>query len=151
MLPAIQQANTIAPMSAGYLAQVGTLQDLILQAPQIDIVTEHVFHGGMYSRTIKLPADCVLVGALIKIPTTLVVSGDVVIHTEDGPLEIKGHAVIPAFSGTKRVIRSISDATLTMTFPTQAKTVAEAELEFTDEVDALMSHHNQNVVIVTGE
>ena len=151
MLPIVHQPNTIAPMSATYLSQVVALQDVVKQAPQAEVSTEHVFHGGMYSRTIKLKADHILVGALIKVPTMLIVSGDVVIHTEDGPIEINGHAVIPAFKDTKRVIRSISDATLTMIFPTEAKTVAEAESEFTDEVDDLMSHHNQNVVIITGE
>lgn len=93
----------------------------------------------------------VIIGTLIKIPTMIFVSGDVVIYAEEGPIEISGAGVIPASAGTKRAILTRTDATLTMTFPTDARTVAEAEAQFTDDLDDLMSHQNENIIIVTGE
>ena len=80
-----------------------------------------------------------LTGALIKIATLLIAHGDVEVFIGDSTLELNGYNVLPASANRKQAFMTKSETHLTMVFPSQAKTVEEAENEFTDEVDALMS------------
>jgi hypothetical protein len=60
--------------------------------------------------------------------------------------------VIPASAGRKQVFVSRSTVTITMLFPTLARTVEEAEAEFTDEAAGLLSRRQDaNTVVITGE
>lgn len=139
-------------MQADDIDKVRRLETHMMQLPQVDIQTEHLIHGGMYARTIHIPAGVVLTGALIKLATVLVVSGHCTVFIGDNSLELIGHQVVPASAGRKQVFLAHADTSLTMLFPSSAKTVAEAEAEFTDEVDRLLSR-KQGVgsVTITGE
>ena len=64
--------QTIKPMTPAALDAVYRLEDEILKLPQIDMETHHVIHGGMYARTITVPAGVVTTGALIKKATILI-------------------------------------------------------------------------------
>jgi hemolysin-activating ACP:hemolysin acyltransferase len=66
-------------------------------------------------------------------------------------VRLKGHNVLPASANRRQVYVAIQDTTVTMSFRTWAQTVEDAEREFTDEYDRLLSHHNANVVVLTGE
>lgn len=108
--------------------------------PQVALTTDHVIHGGMYARTIRLVAGSMITGALVKRATLLIVAGEVSIYVgTDEPLHVAGYAVLPAAAGRKQAIVATADTHLTMLFPTQARTVRDAEHEFTDEADILMS------------
>lgn len=119
---------------------------------QVEIHTDHVIHGGMYVRTIFIPADVYLTGALIKVPTTLIVSGDLTAYIGDDAINLCGYNVLPAMAGRKQAFRTYTDVHMTMIFPTKARTVEEAEQEFTDEVDNLMSRDRPdlNTITITG-
>jgi hypothetical protein len=119
---------------------------------QIPIFTEHLIHAGMYSRTITLPPDVRLTGALIKIPTMVIVVGCASVLVGNEKVEIEGYAVLPGSAGRKQVFESKGPLIITMLFPTQAKTVEEAEAEFTDEHELLLSRRQElNSVVITGE
>lgn len=106
----------------------------------------------MYARTIRLDAGIVLTGALIKIPTLLIFNGHADVWVGDGWLEMKGYGLIVGSAGRKQVFITRSCVEMTMIFPTQAKTVEEAEREFTDEYEKLMSRaSNSDTVVITGE
>lgn len=143
-LPAIMPA-TLTALTEG--------QELLMQVEDVEIPTEHLFHAGMYSRTIRMPAGAVLIGALIKIPTTVIVQGHAKVFVGEDWQELIGYNVIPGSAGRKQMFMSLSPVELTMTFPTSAKTVEEAEQEFTDEYALLMSRRQPELekVIVTGE
>ena len=101
-------------------------------------------------QTCFLPAGIVMTGALIKIATTLVIHGDCFVWFGGGKSQrITGYAVLPAQAGRKQAFRAVSDTHITMMFPTQAKTVPEAEREFTDEADRLAP--GVATTIITGE
>lgn len=125
----------------------------MLAMPQIHIPTSHVFHAGTYARTIRIPAGAALTGALIKIPTMLIVSGQVTVFIGGETLELCGYHVIPASAGRKQAFIAHADTDLTMIFPTKATTVEQAENEFTDEAHLLFSrqHLDTDTTIVTGE
>lgn len=135
-------------MSDALLANLTNVQDRLLELPQIDIQTEHVIHGGMYTRTIRLGTGVVLMGALVKIPTMLIVSGRTKVFTGENWIELDGYHVIPARAGRKQIFVTSQETNITMIFRTDAKTVEEAEEEFTDEATALMSRHSDNDVVM---
>lgn len=138
-------------MAPDAVDKVRELENQLLQAPQVDIETRHVLHGGMYARTIRIPAGVMLTGALIKLPTVLVLSGRATVYIGDGTIELEGHHVIPASAGRKQAFLAHADTDLTMLFPTRATTIEEAEAEFTDEADRLMSRFCGNDICITGE
>lgn len=126
-------------MGQSEVDSVRRLEEAALELPQVHIPTDHVFHAGMYSRTIKIPAGVVLTGAQIKIPTILIMSGDALVYGEDGPTRYTGYQVALGQCGRKQAFYALQDTYLTMIFPTRSTTVDEAEREFTDEYEKLFS------------
>lgn len=139
-------------MTDGLLDKLTRIQNEILEKPQIEVNTEHIIHGGMYVRTIRLAPEVVLVGALVKVSTVLIVDGKTAVFTGEGWIELDGYHVIPARAGRKQIFVTRAETSLTMIFRTDARTVEQAEEEFTDEAEALMSRKNENdTVLVTGD
>lgn len=126
-------------LSNAALAGVMKAQDAILELPQVEIQTEQFIHGGVYVRTIRLDAGIVLVGALVKIPTTLIVSGKTRVFTGESWIELAGFHVIPAGAGRKQMFVTEEPTAITMIFKTDATSIEQAEEEFTDEHEQLMS------------
>lgn len=149
----INPGDYIPPMSASAIGKVLNFETSVLRLPQVDIPTAHTLHGGMYIRTIMIPAGVVLTGALIKIATMLIVQGNAVVHVGDTAFEVNGYKVLSASANRKQAFFAREDTFLTMVFPTDAKTVKEAEEEFTDDAEILMSRKDgaYNYVTITGE
>ncbi len=123
------------------------------EAEECAILTEHVLHAGMYSRTITMQPNTVLVGALIKVPTIVITVGHAKVLVGKDWADVDGYRVLPAQAGRKQLFVSIGPLIITMIFPTSAKTASEAEAEFTDECELLLSRRypDLNTVINTGE
>lgn len=132
-------APTLLPMSDESIEKVRRLEGELLELPQVDPETAHLFHAGLYARTVKIPAGALMTGALIKIATVLIISGSVTVFTEGEPLDIDGYAVIQGAAGRKQAFLTRSETSITMLFATDAKTIDEVENEFTDETGRLLS------------
>jgi hypothetical protein len=145
--------NHISTMSETAIDKVRYLEKFFLSLPQVSMATHHLIHAGMYSRTIMVPAGVALTGALIKIATILIFSGDFILFAGDEAIELNGYNVLAGGPNRKQAGVAKTDTWVTMIFPTSAKTVEEAEKEFTDEFDRLFSRHDDadNSVIVMGE
>lgn len=152
LLPEIVRPR-IGPMSPEAIARVRQLEEMVLAAPQVPIFTDHVIHGGMYARTVFIPAGVVITGALVKVPTTLIVHGDAVIYLDQVSVQVSGYNVVAASAGRKQAFVAVTDVYLTMMVQTDATTVDEAERAFTDDFEQLASHRDEqmNSVTVTGE
>ena len=148
-------AGSIRPMMPDDIAKVAAFEAERKQLPQVPFTMHHTLHAGMYARTMKMPANTVLTGALIKIATILIVSGNASIYAGEhqDPIHVTDYAVIPASANRKQAIRAYEDTHLTMLFPTTATTVEEAENQFTDEANELGSRKPDadNVVVQTGD
>jgi len=143
---------TLPPTPDDILAKIRKWESKHVGHEPIDVPTEHVIHGGMYTRTILMPAGMVLTGALLKVATVVIVTGTAAVLAGDVWLRLEGYNVIPASAGRKQVFVSYTPVIITMAFPTRAKTVEEAEAEFTDEADGLLSRRQDaNRVVITGE
>jgi hypothetical protein len=158
-LTTLQETSIIPAMNAASIAKVRHLTDLSLRhLPQIPFVTEHRLHAGIYTRTVTIPAPppggkgTVCTGVLVKIPTQLIICGDVVVYMGEGaePVRVSGQRVLLGSAGRKQAFLSDSEYTMTMCFATDAKTVAEAEAQFTDEIDLLcpLSETERHDIIV---
>ena len=143
----------IPAMTPVAIRRVQELQTITAGMPQIKLETWHHFHAGIYSRTIMVPAGVMIVGALIKIPTLLVIDGEAKIWLGEMSCHFSGRSVFPASANRKQVFAAITDTHITMAFATDAKTVEEAERQFTDEADDLVSRREgaDNQIIITGE
>lgn len=121
---------------SGVLAKkpdVQALQDAMLEMPQYEPPTEHLFHGGMYCRQVWRPAGCTIVGKVHKKEHFyVVVSGTICVTTDDGVQTVTGPKVLCSRPGTKRAVYAVTDA-LCMTFHVaDAQTVEEAEHELVE-------------------
>lgn len=141
----------IPAMSLEAVTRVRQLEAANMQREQTPIVTHHLIHAGMYARTITIPANTVLTGALIKRATILIFNGDATVTLGDGVKRLTGYHVIAASAHRKQAFLAHTDTQLTMLFPTQARDIESVEAEFTDEAELLFSRHGENVVQITGE
>lgn len=145
--------SRIPAMTDRAIDMVRELERLVVTMPQTEVETHHVIHGGMYARTILVPANAVLTGALINVPTMLIINGSVRVTIGDEAVDLHGHHVLAASAKRKQAFLAIEDTWLTMLFATDAQSVAKAEQEFTDDADLLMSRRPaaKNITIITGE
>jgi len=146
-------APRLPAMSPEAIEKVRHLEAITLERDEgIDFPTEHLIHGGMYARTLHMKAGTYITGALLKIPTTLIVSGDCIVFIGEETIELAGYNVLPGSAFRKQVFAAITDLSMTMLFPTKATTVEQAEQEFTDEYALLMTNHQGSVsALITGE
>ena len=107
--------------------------------PQVHIETTHTIHDGVYTRTILIPKGVTIVGSHIKIPTTLICYGHLDIYFKDGIEKVQGFRQFECEADRKQVMEAKEDSYVTMLFATKAKTAEEAEEEFTNEYDKLIS------------
>lgn len=140
-------------MSVAAIDRVRLAEGRASELPQVPITTEHMIHGGLYLRTVRLPAGVRITGALVKRATALIVHGDAVAYLGEETIRLCGYNVLPASAGRKQVFVALSETVLTMILPTDAKTVDEAERQFTDELEILASRRDpdSNQIVVTGE
>lgn len=145
--------QSLPTMTEEQISRANQVEAIIRECPQARIPTFQMIHGGVYTRTVKVPAGNVIASVFIKIPTTVIVVGAAKIFIGEEVIEVHGHNVLPAGKGRKQVFLAITDIFITMIFPTKAKTTEEAEAEFTDDVDDLMSRRDEanNYKLVTEE
>lgn len=141
-----------ATIAASYLVEAAIRE----ADDQVLVPLVHSLHGGLYTRTARIPAGVTIASALIKIPTTLLVVGDFSVMRVDGGQclwdRYSGTQVFAADAGRRMVYTCHSDVIMTMAFPSRARTVSEAEAEFTDEPHLLQSAGGAaDVVINTHE
>ena len=119
---------------------VRAAERMLADLPQVDLQTQHLVHGGMYARTIFIPAGTFLTGALTKQDNVCVVYGDIEVTTDEGPKRLTGFHVLPAKAGAKRAGRTFADTWWTTLMTTEHVEVADIERQMTDEADLLQTN-----------
>jgi hypothetical protein len=71
----------------------------------IDLSTEHFFADDdrLYGRSVRIPAEHVLLGGAHCQGTLSIAVGDITVQTESGPKRLTGIHVVPALAGHKRI------------------------------------------------
>lgn len=119
------------------LAALRDLDALMREMPQTEVRVDHLLHAGMYARTCHLPAGVIASGVVLSRSTVLVISGDVTIFTGNDSARLTGFHVLPGLRGRKALFRTHAETHMAMVLPSDAQSVAEAELEITDEPQLL--------------
>lgn len=148
-----QPVCALTPPSPDMLDRLNVANELIAACPQVEIVTEHLLHGGMYARTIRRGPGIVAVGSLILRATILIVNGPCTLVAGDRRLDLTGYNVLPGLPGRKSLSLTHGQVEMTMIFPTAATTVEEAENEIFAEADQLASRrdNSHDQVTITGQ
>ena len=143
----------LTPPSPALLDQISQASDVIRRFPQVEVVTEHLLHGGMYARTIRREPGIVAVGSIILRATVLIVNGSCSMMVEDRRIDLTGYNVLPGLPGRKSFSLTHGPVEMTMIFPTAATTVEEAENEIFGEADQLMSRKDgsKDQIKITGQ
>jgi len=115
------------------------LEELILQVEQTDLQTKHCLSGGVYARTIFIPAGTVLTGASHKKDHLNIVFGDVTVTTDLGMERITGYRVLPTKAGMKRAGFAHADTYWTTICETKNTVIEDIEDEMTDESEKLQT------------
>ena len=135
------------------LAALNLVHERTLAFPQAEILTEHLIHGGLYARTIRLVPGTIMNGSLVRRATTLIVHGDCFMLAGDEVVELSGYNVFPGCAGRKQTFLTRGPVEMTMIYATSARTVIEAEDEVFAEADQLISRKagDQDQITITGQ
>jgi len=106
---------------------------------QYEPETTHIFHAGMYCRQVFRHASVLVVGKVHKKEHFyLIVSGTVLITTDDGVERFTGPHLMCSKPGTRRAVYAETD-TLCMTFHViESTTVEDAENELVEDEPSSM-------------
>lgn len=100
----------------------------------IELNTKHRFHGGMYMREVFRPADCLIVGKVHKKEHFyIVLSGTVVITTDDGVMEVTAPYIFESKPGTKRAVYAKTDAVCVTIHRVDSGSVEDVEQELVED------------------
>jgi hypothetical protein len=94
-----------------------------------------------------------ITGTRIKKATVVILQGDALMYVGSGIIRLEGYHVLPACAGRKQAFLALSPLDLTMLFPTTSTSVTDAEEDFTDETEFLVSRQPDanNYTVNTGE
>ena len=140
---ALKPNPTIPATVDAYMEATKAVESALKALPQVELETTHSLHAGIYSRTVRVPEGVMLTGALIKIPTVLTIVGSLTLTIGDHVEDVEGFRLFECAPGRKQVMLARSESYVTMAFATDAKTVEEAEEQFTDEFENLMSRRKK--------
>jgi len=132
-------------MSSKEIAFAKEMEGYLSALEQFNVETFHTLHAGVYTRTIILEPGQVASGVVISIPTTLIITGHIKLLIGDQVNEIEGFNVFTASANRKQIALAVKKSTIAMVFKTDARTVEEAELEFTNEPEKLASRLPQAI------
>lgn len=132
--------DDLPPLAPADLATNLKLRERVDElATPCEFPTESFFHAGCYARVCYVQPGAVLCGAVIKVPTIVVVCGHCHILTGGHVREVDGFAILRGAAGRASIFRAVTGTTITMIYASSAKTVDEAEQEFTDEYQQLLT------------
>lgn len=127
--------------SAPTRESVQRLEDAVLQMPQVDLKTTHALSGGVYARTVFIPAGTVVTGATHKRDHLNILQGDITAWTENGMQRFTGQNVLPGKIGAKRAVFAHSDTTWTTICHTLLSDFFEIEAELVEEPEKLQTRN----------
>lgn len=117
------------------------VEDIVVNKPQVSIDVYNTIHSGVYTRSVFVKKGTIIVGALIKIPTTIIISGNCNVLVGKDVYNINGYDVITAKADRKQVFTAIEDTFITMIFKTDHRDIDSVEKQFTDDYDKLMKQN----------
>lgn len=120
-------------------AKVKRLEAILSEFPQVDMATTHVLSGGVYARTVFIPAGTVVTGATHRKDHICVIDGDVETVLDGVPQRIAGRLVLKGEAGVKRAVYAHEDTLWTTICQTELTDIAKIEEELVEEPETLQT------------
>jgi len=93
---------------------VFAMENLMLQAPQVELKVIHHFSKGVYARELHIPAGVILTGLIHKFENLNILSkGRIEVLTEKGMETVEAPFTVVSPAGTKRIARALTDCVWT--------------------------------------
>ena len=127
--------------AAAYRRHVERLEVAALAMAQVAIPTEHVISGGLYARTITIPAGIVLTGAAHKTDHLCLCMGDIEVLTDEGPRRLTGLHVLATKAGVKRAGFTHAETRWTTVCRTDLTDLAAIEAELVECPESLQTRN----------
>jgi quercetin dioxygenase-like cupin family protein len=143
----IDQITAIIPNAN----QINRLQEEMLKMPQAeDMITDHFFADGMYSRRVFRKAGTLIVGKVHKKDHFFICTkGEIIAWTEKGMKKLSAGDIIECKQGTKRVTLATMDSIGTTVHRTDKTNLDEIEAELIESDEtALFDSSNKLKLIV---
>lgn len=143
--------TTISQAPIEIIRSAEKLEELLLEmnavtGGEVLLPIHQQLHDGIYTRTLWQPKGTILVGARVRVPTTLILDGNqCVAGASNEPIHFKGRQVLAAEPGRKVVVLAYEDSVCTICYRTDATTTQEAEREYTDDW-ARLQHNRLNLL-----
>lgn len=135
------ESGDVSTALAPTRAQVNRLEAELLELPQVDLKTTHALSGGVYARTIFIPAGTALTGASHKKDHLNMMQGDITVWTDQGMKRMTGQHVIPTKAGCKRVGYAHADTSWTTICATSLIEIEEIEADLVEEPERLQTRN----------
>lgn len=119
--------------------KVGRLEAEVAKLQQVDLGTTHALAGGVYARTILIPAGVVLTGARHKKDHINVMQGDISVSTDDGVKRLTGQHVITTKAGMKRAGYAYADIVWTTLCHSELTDIEAIEADLVEEPERLQT------------
>jgi len=139
-LEAVSQ-KVAALFSNPSLEKIDEYEQLMGQMPQVDLQTTHSISGGVYSRTIFIPAGVSLVGATHSKDHINVMCGDITVTTDDGMKRLTGYNVFATKAGMRRVGYAHTDTYWTSVIHTTETEISKIEGDITPDSHKLQTRN----------
>lgn len=107
--------------------------NIVENTKTFDPPIKHTLHGGIYTRTAFIPKGSMGLGALLKVPTTVIISGNCFISNGIKAVQSIGYAVLEGKPFRRSLFYAVEDTYISMSAQVKAKTIEDAEKEVTDE------------------
>lgn len=136
----LAQSKVISLFSNPTEEKVSEYEKLLGQMPQVDLSTVHTVSGGVYSRTIFIPAGVSLVGATHSKDHTNIMFGDITVTTDDGMKRLTGYNVFATKAGMRRVGFAHTDTYWTSVIQTTETEMSKIEEDITPDSHKLQTN-----------
>ena len=84
--------------------RVNALELEMRKMPQLELLTQHYFSPGLYTRALHIPKGCLLTGAIHKYPIlNIMMTGDISVLIGEEVKRIKAPFVIVTPAGSKKI------------------------------------------------
>jgi hypothetical protein len=122
-------------------AKVRKLEAALLRCPQVDMQTTHALSGGVYARTVFIPAGSVVTGATHKKDHICIIDGDVETILDGQKQRITGRVILNGQAGVKRAVYAHDDTLWTTVCRTDLIDIADIEADLVEEPESLQTRN----------
>ena len=99
----VQTSTDLIGLACSGQSAIARLEEFLLEQPQVDIPTDQFFSGGMYVRTILIPADTLITGRVyLHDHIDIMSGGDITVTGVDGPKRLAGFHILERPAGKKQ-------------------------------------------------